>query len=223
MGQKGSLRVASHAFESAKSANSVREWTLTLPSEFPLWELESKWIPESSKRDYRGQNPSVWKVIYIIGKLLKLICLKWACMTHLDIWNTSYDQKKNHESNWQFDSRPLKVRNRPDFLACRQHATYRWKSLDQGYKFALNLIAIGGPHAKLWDPKVAGILVVGISRLPFGNPGTKCPLDLAPMERYREYYKGEGVGFAQVQAMVSLVSPRLPVALPNTKSDQTMH
>jgi hypothetical protein len=31
---------------------------------------------------------------YIIGKLLERRCLKSACIAHLDIWNTSYGQKK---------------------------------------------------------------------------------------------------------------------------------
>jgi hypothetical protein len=35
---------------------SVREWTLTLPSELPLWELESQWTPKFSESDCRGQN-----------------------------------------------------------------------------------------------------------------------------------------------------------------------
>jgi hypothetical protein len=43
------------------------------------------------------------------------------------------------------------------------------------------------------------------------------------MERHRVYYKGEGGGFPQVLAVVSLVSPSLPMARPNTKSAQTMH
>ncbi len=30
-------------------------------------------------------------------------------MSHLDICNTSYGRKKGRESNWQFDSRPLKI------------------------------------------------------------------------------------------------------------------
>jgi hypothetical protein len=30
---------------------SVREWTLALPSELPFWELESQWIPKFSKGD----------------------------------------------------------------------------------------------------------------------------------------------------------------------------
>jgi hypothetical protein len=80
--------------------------------------------PEFSKRDCRGQNSSPRRVFYIIGKLLKCRCLKWARIAHLDIWNTRYVQKKGRESNWQFDSRPLKVKNRPDFLVCRQRATY---------------------------------------------------------------------------------------------------
>jgi hypothetical protein len=104
---------------------SVREWTLTLPSELPFWELESQWISKFSKGVCRGQNPLVRRYLYIIEKLLKRRCLKWACMTHLDIWNTSYGQKKGRKLNWQFDSRPLNVRNRPDFLTCRWGATCR--------------------------------------------------------------------------------------------------
>ncbi len=48
---------------------------------------------------------------------------------------------------------------------------------------------------------------MGISGLPFGSPGTKCHLDVGLMERHRVYYKGEGDGFPQVQAVVSFVSP----------------
>jgi hypothetical protein len=139
-----------------------------------------KWTPNFLECNYRVQNPSIWKVLYIIWKLLKRRCLKWAHITHLDIWNTSYDQKKGQESNLQFDSHPLKVWNWPDFLACRWHATYRLKALDEGYNFALDLIAIGGLYTKLWAPKVTSVLIVGISGLPLGSPETKCHLDVAP-------------------------------------------
>jgi hypothetical protein len=111
---------------------SVREWALTLPSEFPFEELESWWTLGSSRSDYRGQNTLDWRLLWIIRKILKRRCLKWARTTHFDIWNTSYGQKKGRESNWQFDSRPLKVKNRPDFIMCRWRATYRWKVLDEG-------------------------------------------------------------------------------------------
>ncbi len=134
-------------------------------------------------------------------------CLKWAHMTHLDIWNTSYGQKKGWEWNWQFDSRPLKVRNRPDFLVCRWHATYHWKVLDESYNFAWDLWSIEGLQKKLWALKVAGVPSLGILGLPLGSPGTKCHLDVALVERHRVYYKGEGGGFPQVWVIVSLVSP----------------
>jgi hypothetical protein len=144
-------------------------------------------------------------------------------MTHLDIWNTSYGQKKGRESNWQFDSRPLKVKNRPNFLAWRWCATYCWKALDEGYNFVLKLISTGGLKRKLWAPKVAGVPSLRISRLPFGSPGTKSHLDVALVERHKVYYKEEGGGFPQVRAVVSLVSPSLLMARPSTKSVPTMH
>jgi len=37
-------------------------------------------------------------------------------------------------------------------------------------------------------------------------------------ERHRVYYMGEGGGFPRVRAVVSHVSPELPVAYPSTKS-----
>jgi hypothetical protein len=144
-------------------------------------------------------------------------------MIHLDTWNTSYGQKKGRESNWQFDSLSLKVGNWPDFLSCSWCATYHWKAFNDGYNFAQDLVTIGGLHAKLWAPKVEGVPIVGISGLPFGSPGTKCHLDVALMERHKIYFKGEGGGFPQIRAMVSLVNPRLLMARPNTKSAQTMH
>jgi len=150
-------------------------------------------------------------------------------MNHLDIWNTSYGQKKGRESNWQFDSRPLKVKNRPDLLACRWRATYRWKVLNKGYNFALDLISIEGLHTKLWGPKVGTPAkswesqLWGISGLPFGNPGTKCHLDVGLMKRHKIYYKGEGGGFPQIRAVVSLMSSSLPMVRPCTKSVSIMH
>jgi hypothetical protein len=132
---------------------SVREWTLTLPKELPLWELESRWTPNCSESDCKGQNPMAQKKFYPIRKILKRRCLKWACITHLDIWNTSYGQEKGQESNWQFDSRPLKVGNWLDFLVCRWCATYRWKVFDEGYNFVLDLISIGALYTNYGAPK----------------------------------------------------------------------
>jgi len=118
------------------------KWTL-------LWELESPWTPKFSESEYKGQNPFDSKVPYIVGKLLKLRCLKWAWMTHLDTSNRSYGQKKGRESNWQFDSLPLKVKDHPNFFASRWCATYCWKVIDEGYNFTLDFISIGGLHKKV--------------------------------------------------------------------------
>ncbi len=134
-----------------------------------------KRTPEPLERNFRGQNSSPRKVLFIIGKLLNCRCPKWARIAHLHIWNTSYGQKKDCKSNWQFDSRPLKVKNRPDFPVCRWRATYHWKALDEGYNFAWDLVAIEGLHKKLCALKVVGVPTDGISRLPLGSPGTKNP------------------------------------------------
>ncbi len=101
---------------------------------------ESSGTFESSEFNCKGQNTSHWGVLYIIKKLSKCRCRKWACLSHLDINITSYGQKKGRESNWQFDSRPLKVENRPDPDACRWSGTHRWKTLDESYNFASDLV-----------------------------------------------------------------------------------
>jgi len=166
----------------------VREWTLTLPRELPLWELESRWTAESSKSDCKGQNSMDWGVPHIIGKLLELRCLKWAHMTHLDIWDTSYGQKKSRESNWQFDYRPLKVGNHLDFLMCRWCVTYCWRVLQLCFRLHFH---------RRSTRKVAGVPAMRISRLPLGSLETKCHLDLGLVEKHKIYYKGEGDGFPQ--------------------------
>jgi len=98
--------------------------------------------------------------------------------------------KENWESNCQFDSRPLKVKNRFDFLPWRWLATYHWKDLNEGYNFALELISIRGLHTKLWASKITWVPILRISGLPFGSPGTKWHLGASPMARHKEYYKG---------------------------------
>jgi hypothetical protein len=175
--------------------------------EMETW--ESSETPETSEFNCRGQNTSHWGVLYIIGKLSKCRCRKWVHMGHLDICNTCYGKKKGQKSNWQFDSQPLKVGNRLDLGACRWSTTHRWKALEESYKFALNFIPIRGLSKKLWPPKV--------SRLLLGNPGTKSHSNVGAAERCRKYYMGEGGGFPRIRAMVSLVSPELPVACPSIK------
>jgi hypothetical protein len=62
--------------------------------------LKSFGTPETSEFNCRGQNTSPWGVLYTVGKVFKFRYRKWPCMSHLDICNTSYGQKKGRESNW---------------------------------------------------------------------------------------------------------------------------
>jgi hypothetical protein len=179
--------------------------------------LESSRTPENSEFEFRGQNTSHWGVFYTIGKVLKCRCPKWPRMSHLDICSPSCGQKKGRESNWQFDSRPLKVGNRPKSDVCRWSATWLWKFLKESYKIALDLISIWGLSKKLWMPKVSGVQTGTVSGLLLGSPVKKCHSDVASAWSYREYYKGEGGGFPRVRAVVSQVSPSCSWLVPTPK------
>ncbi len=195
---------------------------LHTPKWAPTLGVESQWTAKSSKGNCRGQNSLDWKVLYIFEKILECRCLKWVCMTHLDNQNTSYGQKKGQESNCQFDSRPLKVRNRLNIFACRWHATYQWKDLDKGYNLAWNFTSIRGLYTKLWASKVIEVPILKFSGLPLGSLGTKWHLGVSPMARHKVYYKGEGGGFPQVWAVVSLVNPCLLVVRSCIKNAPSM-
>jgi hypothetical protein len=86
--------------------------------------LESSGTLENLELEFRGQISSHSNVRYVIGNVLKCRCPKWPRLSHLDINSPSYGQKKGRESNWHFDSWPLKVMNRdlfPTFAAGVRH------------------------------------------------------------------------------------------------------
>jgi hypothetical protein len=105
-------------------------------------DLESSGTPKCLGFDSKGRNTLHLGVLSVIGKVLKCRCPKWPRIGHLDIFNPSYGQKKGRESNWQFDSRPLKVGNRPLFDVCRRSAIGRWKALEERYNFDSDLTSI---------------------------------------------------------------------------------
>jgi hypothetical protein len=111
--------------------------------------LETFETPEFLEFDSKGQNTSPWDVLGVIGKVLKCKCPKWPRIGHLDICIPSYGKKKGRESNWQFDSRPLKIGNRLTPDVRWRIATRRWKALEEGYKFGLDLVPIRGWGEKL--------------------------------------------------------------------------
>jgi hypothetical protein len=144
--------------------------------------LKSFGTLENSEDDCRGQNTSYWSVLYTVGKVLKCRCPKWPRMSHLDICSSSYGQKKGRESNWQFDSRPLKVGNRPAPDVRWGSAIWRWKALDESYNIGLDLVLIGGQGEKLWPSKVPRVQTGTVLGLHFGSPGTKTHSDVASAE-----------------------------------------
>ncbi len=103
---------------------------------------------------------------------------------------------------------------------CRRSATHRWKALEESYKIVSDLILIQGLSRELRAPKVPGLQTGTVSGFPLGSLGNKSHLDASAAEQRREYYMEEGDGFPRVRVVVSQVSPRLPVACPNTKSVQ---
>jgi hypothetical protein len=167
--------------------------------------LESSGTPENSELELKAQTTSHWGVLSLTRKVLKCRCLKWPCIGHLEIWSPSYGQKKGRESNWQFNSQPLKVGNRPLPDVFSRSATWRWKALEESYNLGSNLVPIRAQGEKLWMPKVPGVQTGIVSGLHLGSPGKKSHLDVASARNYREYYKGEGGGFPWVRAVVSLV------------------
>jgi hypothetical protein len=120
-------------------------------------DLESSETPECLELNSKAQNTSHWGVLGVIGKVLKLRYRKWPRIGHLNICSPSYGQKKGRESNWQFDSQPLKVGNRPLLDLRIESAIRRWKDLGEGYKFGSDLVAIKLRSRELWAPKVPGL------------------------------------------------------------------
>jgi hypothetical protein len=139
------------------------------PNTSKVGDLESSGAPECLEFDSKAQNTSYWGVLGVIGRVLKRRYRKWPRIGHLDICSPSYGQKKGRESNWQFDSRPLKVGNRPLPDLQIKSAIRRWKDLDEGYNFGLDLVAIRLCSRELWAPKVPG-LHRGQFRDNFGTP-----------------------------------------------------
>ncbi len=139
------------------------------PNTWKSWDLESSGTPECSELDSKGQNTSHWGVLAVIGKVLKRRYRKCPRILDLNICSPSYGQKKGRESNWQFDSRPLKVGNRPLPDVRFEFATWRWKDLDEGYNIGSDLVAIQLCSRELWPFKVLGV-PPGRLRDNFGTP-----------------------------------------------------
>jgi hypothetical protein len=136
---------------------------------------ESSGTPECSELDNKAQNTSHWNVLGVIGKVLKRRYRKWPRIGNSDICSPSYGQKKGRESNWQFDSRPLKVRNRPLPDVALKIATWRWKALDESYNIDSGLVSIRVRGEELWPFKVPRVQP-GHFRDSISGVPTKCAI-----------------------------------------------
>jgi hypothetical protein len=138
------------------------------------------------------------------------------CIDHLDICNPSYGQKKGRESNWQFDSRPLKVGNRPlPDIRC-ECATWRWKDLDEDYNFGSDLVAIGLCSRELWPFKVLGV-ELGQFRDSISRVSRICAIWMQPPR-----WAVENIIWGEVVASPEfgpwwVLCVQVPVACPNTQ------
>jgi hypothetical protein len=155
----------------------IRDWFVSIHLSQPYFGQVWGWSPTLGKRkdlessgtleclelDSKAQNTLHWGVFGVIGKVLKHRYRIWPRIGHLNICSPSYGQKKGRES------RPLKVGNRPLPDLRIESAIRRWKDLDKGYKFGLDLVAIRLCSRELWAPKVPK-LHPGQFRDNFGTP-----------------------------------------------------
>jgi hypothetical protein len=124
----------------------------------------------------------------------------------------SYGQKKGRESNWQFDSRPLKVGNRPLPNLQIESAIRRWKDLDAGYKFGSDLVWFKPRCDQTSQSGVMSSQSPGTISGQFrdSNPGVPGKSDIQAwvLRSVTKYTIGSKVvAYSRVQAVVSKVSP----------------
>jgi hypothetical protein len=186
VGQEKDSGVTPHAFRSAKS---VREWTLALISELPCWELESQMDSQIFRVRLQGSKPIAlrnylyhWKVIEAYMSKMSLHCPfghlwhklwpKERLIVKLAIWlPTIKSQDSTRFPCVQAMYDILLERSRRRLQLCLRPRRNQ-RSTHEVMRFQSR----GNPNC--------------------GNSlGTKNHLDVAPMENYRVYHKGEGGGF----------------------------
>jgi len=190
------------------------------PNTWKSWDLESSGTPECSELDKKAQNTLHWGVLDVIGKVLKRRYRKCPRIGHLDICHPSYGQKKGRESNWQFDSRSLKVGNQP------------LPKSELRVKYVVGKISTRA--TSLVQTSLQSDLAVGsyelpksrdstrddfgtISGLHFGSPRNLCHLDEAPTGHRRVYYREYGGGILLSPGRGESCGPKCPWLVPTPK------
>ncbi len=193
------------------------------PNTSKVGDLESSGTPECLEFDNKAQNTLHWGVLGVIGKVLKRKYRKWPRIGHLDICSPSYGQKKGRESNWQFDSRPIKVGKRPLPDLRIESAIRRSKDLDEGYKFGSDLVVIRLCSGSYEFPKSRDSTRDNfgtISGLQLGSPrspGKKWHSGVGAAESHKVYYRGVRWWLTPESGPWCVSWSKVPVACPNTQ------
>jgi len=118
---------------------------------------------------------------------------------------------------------PIKSQESPLFLcmqvACHISLERSWQGLQLLFRPNFNRRSA----RKVMGPQSCRSPNFGNFETPTLSLETKCHLDVGLVAMHRVYYKGEGGGFPQVWAVVSLVSPCLPVTHLCTKGVIVTH
>jgi hypothetical protein len=148
------------------------------PKWTPMLGVGESWSPERtpeiSESVLRGQNTMACYDLYINGKLLKCKCLKWARIVHLDIWNTSYGQKKVRQFWLPTTKSRESTRNTWLQRTCDIPLERSRRDLQLCFKRQLDW---------RFSPKVMRLQSRGSPKLrDFGTPGTKRPFGCHPRD-----------------------------------------
>jgi hypothetical protein len=122
-------------------------------------------------------------------------------------------RKKGRESNWQFDSRPLKVWIQPDLPACNILLERSQRELQLCFRLHHNRRSA----QEVMCPHSGGSPSYCNFKTPTWESRDKRPFGCGPRGEAHNILYGEGGGFPRIRAVVSQVSPELPVACPSTK------
>jgi hypothetical protein len=80
-----------HALGSARECEGMSPHT---PKRAPILGVGVPRDSQIFREKFEGSNLLDWICLYTIEKIWRCRCLKWACMIHLSIYNTSYGWKK---------------------------------------------------------------------------------------------------------------------------------
>jgi hypothetical protein len=185
---------------------SVREWTFTLPSELSSWELESQMDFQIFREQLQGSKLNGSKRFLYHWKTLGTYVSKMGLhdpFEHLKhkLWPKEMPGVKL--PIWLPNTKNQELTRFP----CVQVVyAILLESSWQGIKLFFRLHRNWRFTHEVMGPKVVGVPIVGISGLPFGNPKTKCHLDVGLVERHKVWRAPKSRGETHLRVSQSQVA-----------------